>query len=120
MPRGNPEPWFRPSRRTYYVTVKGLQHNLHTADRAEAYRQWHELMVRAPAPPESTDATVVVILAAFLDYAEKHTKPSTFVGHRHYLQSFVASLSDKQLQVSNLKKFHVTRWLDAQKTGPRA
>jgi integrase len=116
MPRGNPEPWFRPSRRTYYVTVNGVQHNLRTADKDEAYRRWHELMVRAPEPPESPDATVVAILAAFLDAAEKHTKPSTFQGHRYYLQSFVASLSDKQLRVSDLKKFHVSRWLDAHKT----
>ena len=100
MPRGNPEPWFRPSRRTYYVTVNGVQHNLHTADKAEAYRRWHELMVRAPEPPESPDATVVVILAAFLDWEEKHTKKSTYEWHRHYLQGFVASLQDKQLLVS--------------------
>jgi len=116
MPRGNPEPWFRPSRRTYYVTVNGIQQNLRTADKAEAYRRWHELMVRAPEPPESPDATVVVILAAFLDWAEKHTKSTTYGWHRQYLQGFVASLDDKQLQVSDLKKFHVTRWLDAQTT----
>lgn len=116
MPRGNPEPWFRPSRRTYYVTVNGIQHNLRTADKAEAYRNWHELMVRAPDPPESPDATVVVILAAFLDWAEKHSKKSTYEWHRHYLQGFVASLEDKQLRISKLKKFHVTRWIDAQTT----
>lgn len=116
MSRGNPQPWFRPSRKTYYVTVDGVQHNLHTADKAEAYRQWHELMVRSPELPESPDATVVVILASFLDWAEKHPKKSTYKWHRHYLQGFVASLEDKQLRISKLKKFHVSRWLDAKTT----
>lgn len=36
MSRGNPEPWFRPSRNTYFVTLGGKQINLHTADKAEA------------------------------------------------------------------------------------
>jgi integrase len=52
-------------------------------------------------------------LAAFLDWEEKHTKKSTYEWHRNYLQGFVAALQDKQLLVSKLKKFHVTRWLDA-------
>ena len=116
MPRGNPEPWFRPSRRTFYVTIDGVQHNLRTADKAEAYRRWHELMCRAPEAPESPDVTVVVILATFLDWAEKHTKSTTYGWHRHYLQCFATSLQDRQLQVSSLKKFHVTRWLDRQPT----
>ncbi len=34
MSRGNPAPWFRPSRNTLFVTLGGKQHNLHTADKA--------------------------------------------------------------------------------------
>ena len=37
MSRGNPEPWLRKGR-GYFVTLGGVQHNLRTADKAEAYR----------------------------------------------------------------------------------
>ena len=41
MSRGNPAPWFRPNRNTFYVTLKGKQINLQTADKEEALRRWH-------------------------------------------------------------------------------
>ena len=113
MSRGNPEPWFRSSLNSFFVTVDGVQHNLRTADKAEAIDRWHALLSKAPAPPEAPDATVVVLLAAFLEWTEKHKKAATYEWHRNYLHSFVRSL-DRTLQVSELKPFHVTRWLDAQ------
>ena len=111
MPRGNPAPWFRSERNSFFVTINGVQHNLRTAVKAEAYRRWHELMTRAPEPPEAPDTTVVVILAAFLEWTQKHKKPATYEWHRHYLQSFVKAIAP-ELRVVELKPFHVTRWLD--------
>ena len=54
MSRGNPAPWFRPSRNTFFVTLGGKQINLKTADKAEAFRRWHELMFKRPeaVPPK--------------------------------------------------------------------
>lgn len=115
MSRGNPEPWFRSERNSYFVTVNGVQHNLRTADKTLAIERWHALMVRPPEPPESPDSTVVVILASFLEWAEKHTKPATFAWHKHYLQSFVKDIP-RDLRVADFKPFHVTRWLDRRAT----
>lgn len=118
MARHNPEPWFRTERNGYFVTINGVQHNLHTADKAEAFRRWHELMARAPKPPESPQATVVVLMAQFLEWVEKHKKPSTYAWRSNYLQSLVTYLngSASGLRVADFKPFHVTRWLDSQTT----
>ncbi|MBI5760413.1 MAG: hypothetical protein HZA46_18010 [Planctomycetales bacterium] len=115
MSRGIPQPWYRPSRSTWYVTVDGVQHNLYTDDKVEAFRRWHELIARAPEPPEAPDTTVVVLLASFLKWTEKHKKPATYEWHRNYLQSFVKAIPP-ELRVADMKPFHVTRWLDKQTT----
>ncbi len=116
MPRHNPEPWFRTERNGYFVTIDSVQHNLHTADKAEAFRLWHQLMARAPEPPESPQVTVVVLLALFLEWVEKQKTPATYAWRSNYLQSFVKFLNGtyRGLRVADFKPFHVTRWLDQQ------
>jgi hypothetical protein len=47
MSRGNPAPWFRPSRNTYFVTIGGKQHKSHTADKAEALIWGNGAIIRA-------------------------------------------------------------------------
>ena len=111
MARGNPQPWFRQSRNTFYVTINGTQHNLHTADKEKAFRRWHELMVRTQEPPQSPKSTILVVLAAFAEWAEKHTKPATYEWYRRFLKSFGQSIPP-DLRVIDLKPFHVTQWLD--------
>jgi hypothetical protein len=76
---------------------------VHDADRA----QW---MTKAPAPPEAPDATVVVLFAAFLEWAQK---PATYQWHRNYLHNFIKTIPP-DLRVAELKPFHVTSWLDEQ------
>ena len=78
MSRGNPAPWFRPSRNTFFVTLRGKQINLHTADKVEALSRWHELMsqdetVAAPKPSISA----VVLLAEFVEWCHRNNRPST-------------------------------------------
>ena len=111
MPRGNPEPWFRASRNTWYVTINGRQQNLHTADEGEAYRRWHSLMVQAQQAPLAPQAKVAEVLALFADYSERHHKPATYQWHRHFLQTFLDWIP-AELGVDQLKPFHVTGWLD--------
>ncbi|MBT4868311.1 MAG: tyrosine-type recombinase/integrase [Planctomycetaceae bacterium] len=111
MSRRRPQPWFRPSRNTWYVAVNGKLVNLNTADRDEAFGRWHELMVQSPEPPDSPTVAVLIILAAFAEWAEKHTKPMTYDWYRRFLESFGRSISS-DLRVADLKPFHVTRWLD--------
>ena len=111
MPRGNPQPWFRPARNTWYVTIEGVQHNLQTADQAEAIRRWHRLLGQSNDALQSDAASVASLLAAFADWAERHCSEATYGWYRRYLKSFVARVP-AGLMVSQLKPFHVTQWLD--------
>ena len=52
------------------------------------------------------------LLAAFADWAERHTSAATYGWYRRYLKSFIARLP-AGVTVSQLKPFHVTQWLDA-------
>ena len=116
MSRGNPAPWFRPSRNTFFVTLRGKQISLHTADKAEALSRWHELMsqdetVAAPKPSISA----VVLLAEFAVWCQRNNRPSTYEWRRSYLTDFMATLPS-DLLASDLKPFHVTRWVDRHTT----
>ncbi len=113
MSRGNPAPWFRPNRNTFFVTLNGKQINLRTADKAEAVRRWHELMFKQPEAVPPKQLGVAVLLAEFADWSEKHNRATTYEWRRRYLESFVKSLP-ANLLVADVKPFHVTRWLDAQ------
>ena len=57
-----PKPFFKPSRKTWYVQIGPRQHNL-GPDRDEAFRRYHELMAEKPQPPAPTagDSVLVII-----------------------------------------------------------
>lgn len=112
MARGNPQPWFRPSRNTWYATIDGVQKNLRTADRQAAYDRWHELMANGEKEVVEGEGLLVVdLLALFAEHYEKHHKPSTYDWYRGMLESFIAAIP-KSLAVGDLKPYHVSRWLD--------
>jgi integrase len=112
MSRGNPEPWLRKGR-GYFVTIGGVQHNLRTHDKAEAYKRWHQLMSERPEAPRRVDddPLVVDLLALFCEWVETHLSPATYTWYRNYLRGLVDEL-DQELRVSRFKPFDVTRWLD--------
>ena len=112
MSRGQPRPWFRKSRNTYYVKVDGKQVNLYTSDRDEAYRRWHEMMAGQDDQPDWTSQTALAILALHSEWSENHRKPATHRWYQNFLTSFAQSLP-RDLAVSRLKPYHVTQWLDA-------
>jgi hypothetical protein len=62
----HPRPWFRNSRRLWYVEIDGKQHNL-GADRAQAFQRYHELMGRAPEQREVAADSVSGVFDAFLE-----------------------------------------------------
>jgi integrase len=112
MPRGNPEPWLRQGR-GYFVTLDGVQHNLRTADKAEAYKRWHLLMAQRGHAPRrlDDDPFVVDLLALFCDWAEHQLAPASYVWYRNYLRDLVKRL-DQSLKASRFKPYDVTKWLD--------
>jgi len=113
MARGNPEPWFRKDRNTWYVTLNGVQHNLQSPDRDAAFRRWHELMSRPEdAPPDAASLTVVAVMAHFAEWSEKHNAPATHDWYHGYLAGFVRFIP-LNLLVRDLRPFHVSRWIDS-------
>ena len=78
-------------------------------------------MNRPNEPGRGPSSLVLVVLDSFLDWCEKHRAPRTYDWYRDYLQSFVSTLP-ADLTISDLKPFHVQRWVDSQpgwKTGKR-
>lgn len=110
MSRGNPEPWFRPCRNTFFVTLDGKQINLRTADKAEAIHRWHELMAKDELEPVKAPS-VAVLLAEFAEWSQRNNRRSTYEWRRGFLESFLRTLTNGLLAV-DAKPFHVTKWLD--------
>lgn len=113
MPRPN-KPWFRSQTGWWMAKIGGKSYKLAKGRRnkAEAETKFHELMLTASRAPESTDARVADICEEFLRWSRKHHAADTYRSHKGYLQSFCERYG--QLQVRQLQKFHVTRWVDAQ------
>ncbi len=115
-----PRPFWRSSRSCWFVQLGKKQVKLH-ADRDEAFRMYHVLMQREePAEPQiiSSDPPVVEVLDAFLEWAEQNGTPRTFAWRKENLQTFTSSIP-RNLTVSQLKPYHVTKEMNAHPTwGP--
>ena len=101
-----PKPWFRKSRKSWFVTIEGVQHNL-GPNKRQAYERFHELM-RRPAKQTSAPTSFASIADAFLDWTLRNGAPDTFEWYRERLQPFVQQHPD--LTVTDLKPFHVEKW----------
>lgn len=112
-------PWYRTSRRAWYVESDGKQVCLAKGDkadtRAEAMQAFHRLMADEPQPGgRAADLTAAVVCDRFLTAAERRFAADTFVWYKRYLQSFVAFRRTGLVPVSRLTEDHATAWLDAQ------
>lgn len=104
-----PKPFFRASRRLWYVQLNGKQLNL-GPDRDAAFRKYHELMRRPRSARVSSEA-VAAVVDLFLDWCQKHRAPGTYDWYQSRLQLFVTTYPD--LTVSALRPFHVQQWIDS-------
>ncbi len=107
------KPWYWKARKTWCVYHKGQRIPL-GADRAEALRQYHEIMAkpeqkRQPVPGGS----VVAILDDFLTWTEENRAPKTYTRYRDFIQSFVSKCG--RMDVEDVNPAHVTKWLTAHK-----
>jgi integrase len=116
MPRKHPQPFWRESRRCFFVQLGKKQVRL-SPDRDEAFRLYHELMSRPagqaandniPAEARATPHLVVEILDEFLEWAAKHKAPRTYAWYKENIQRFIERIPPG-LTVAELKPFHVTR-----------
>ncbi|HWB08665.1 MAG TPA: tyrosine-type recombinase/integrase, partial [Pirellulales bacterium] len=105
-----PKPWYWEERGSWYVTLRGIRHNL-GADRKEAHRAFHALMSK-PAPKRAVRADfVAAVVDRFLDWVAKNRAPDTYLWYQSRLQLFVTRHPD--LTVDQLRPIHVQEWIDS-------
>ncbi len=115
-----PKPWYRPSRGVWYVTLYGKQHNL-GPDREAAFKTYAELLANPPkegqeeAPPVPP-TLLVGLIKAFMADLRANAAVETIEWYRYRLQLLVDHLSRLDLEaiaVGDLKRAHVTDWMNA-------
>lgn len=100
-----PKPFYRRSRRLWYVQIDGKQVNL-GADKQQAFDQYHKLMrgqLRG-----THDEQAAAVLEAFLEWSQQNNAPRTYDWYRRHIQNFVSSVPSA-LRVSQLTPNHFTQ-----------
>lgn len=124
-----PKPWFRASKSAWFVEHQCRQVRL--GKHPDGYPPPKKVRGSWNPPQPILDAFYKLmasdqavlpgparLLAAqvcdlFLSHSERHNEPATFAWYRHFLQSFAELFG--RVPARDLKPFHVTRWLDAQR-----
>jgi integrase len=104
-----PKPFYRKSRKLWYVQIQGHQHNL-GPDREKAFTAYHEMMAR-PEKQVVASESVVALIDRFLDFVQKHRAPETYEWYRSRLQLFATHYPD--LTTDALRPIHVQEWIDS-------
>ncbi|MCY2952654.1 MAG: tyrosine-type recombinase/integrase [Planctomycetota bacterium] len=103
-----PKPYFRESRRSWFVQINGHETNL-GPDKDAAFLKYHELM-QQPAPLLPSEA-VIVLTDAFLDWCHKNRASRSYDWYKEHIQSFADTIP-ASLTVAQLRPFHVQQWVD--------
>jgi len=98
-----PKPFFKKSRRVWYVEINRQQHNL-GPDKDEAFRKYHQLMAQ-PGTRSVSSGTVPPLVDSFLDWVKRENAPDTFEWYRYRLERFCQRYPD--LKLRDLKPYHV-------------
>lgn len=107
------KPWYRATRGVWYVTLDGKQFNL-GADKDQAFEQYHRLMTMPPEQRLAGDS-LAEIFDAFLEWCLNHRKQRTYDWYKERIQQFL-DFAPRGLTVSQMKPFHLQRWIDSRKT----
>ncbi len=104
-----PKPFFKKSRKLWYVEIDRRQHNL-GPEREVAFRLYHELM-REPASKQVDARSLVAIIDAFLEWVQTNRALDTYEWYRYRLERFARTYPD--LGTQSLKPYHVQQWVDS-------
>lgn len=109
------EPWFRPSRGVWYVTLQGKQINL-GPDRVKAYVEYARLLAESPVKQSGRPQSIPVLIDVFLDFVKHSRSAGTFGWFQYRLQRFANKFRD--MHVMDLKNHHVEQWAMSYKFSP--
>jgi integrase len=108
------KPWYWEARKTWAVYIDGVKHIL-GPDKAEATRQFHNLMGREKSPQRPVGPnSVTALLDDFLTWTQENRSGKTYRGYKDYCQSFVSKYPT--LRSDQLTSAEVTAWLNGQTT----
>ena len=112
-----PKPFFRKSRKTWYVEINGKQINL-GKDKDLAFEKYHKLLASPDTAPEPQleSKLVVVICDNFLQWVQKHRSEATYGWYLQRLERFAEKYPN--LTVDELKPYHVQQWIDQYDIAP--
>ena len=103
-----PKPWYRKSRRAWFVTLDGQQIKLGTT-KDEALSRYQDLLAR-PEKRVVPSGSLLAIIDVFLDWCQKHRAPDTYEWYRSRLELFAKK--HPNLRAADLRPFHVQQWID--------
>ncbi len=104
-----PKPWYRKARRSWFVTIAGVQHNL-GPEKAEAHERFYQLM-RQPKRQKVATWSLLALADEFLDCVQKSERSAaTYEWYKVRLQAFLRR--HPELMAADLKPFHVQKWVD--------
>ncbi len=104
-----PKPWFRSSRRLWFVTIDGVQHNL-GPDKSAAFERFHQLMTRPKQVQVTTSESFAELADRYLDWVQKKRSPDTYEWYRYRLERFVRKYPD--LKAADIRPHHIEAWVD--------
>jgi len=103
-----PKPFFKKSRKLWYVEISRRQYNL-GPDREAAFRLYHELM-HEPARQQVDSRSLLAVIDAFLEWVQKNQAPDTYEWYRYRLERFARTYP--AFGMLDVKPYHVQQWVD--------
>ncbi len=107
--RKPPRPFYKKSHQCWYLAIQGRQFRL-DPDKDKAWQRYYELMGRRGIV-EPGDPTVQHLLNQFILWTKDHRSVGTLHLHTGYCKAF-GKFVGPVLKVSELKPFHLSRWVD--------
>jgi hypothetical protein len=84
------KPWFWEERKPFFVTIRGIRHNL-ASDKTEADRRFHSLMAKASeTSARGTDTpglAAAQVFDKYLDWCAKHRRPRTYAWYKDHIRA---------------------------------
>ncbi|MDA7980518.1 MAG: tyrosine-type recombinase/integrase [Pirellulales bacterium] len=103
-----PQPWYRKSRRAWFVTLDGQQILLGKS-KPEALARYQQLMAN-PRPQAVPSGSLLAIIDAFLDWVHRNRAPDTYEWYRYRLERFARRFPD--MKATEVRPHHAEAWVN--------